>query len=86
MDDEGNPKDNFLIGVVRQTLLVLILLLWMLLHLVVAMMVVIVSSLGRAVRWLGGWRTDLGMDYELVERTEKEKLWPPHSVCDDVEE
>lgn len=86
MDDADTLKESLVTRTIRQLLLYLVFTLWMVLHLLVAMMVVLVSSVGRMIRWLGRWRTDLGMDHGFrdVRGRGKERLWPP--VCEKVEE
>lgn len=51
------------------------------LHLLMAFMVVLISCMGRAVRWLGGWWTDLGLglgleDEDLERKKTTKRLWP----------
>lgn len=77
MDDETSDG-NIVTDGLRQMLMVPTFLMWLMLHVIVTMMVVVVSITGRISRWIGGWRADLGMDFNAGGKKREEILYGLH--------
>lgn len=75
MDDAAAKSEGHVVTrIVHQPLLFLGLGLSLMFHLLVVVMVVLVSGLGRVIRWLGGWRMDLGMGMSMDHENARRRL------------